>query len=267
MKRPKFDDSWSAEVVRVYEHDLDEIWDSSRARHMYNKYHYQLKLYTQIAKDLTPKNILDVGCAQATLAMTLAEQGYRVTANDIRGEFLEYAKSRYEKGDIRFVHGNIFDIDIGEKFDLIYANQIIEHLVHPVEFIANLSRFLNPGGCMVLTTPNHDYIKNCLPSFDELGDTTQYEHLQFTADADGHFFSYTPNELKRIIGQAGMAVKRVFTFESPIISGHMKIRFLHRVVPYKALSLGNFIAERLPFFGRRLCHQLGILATLDQPEI
>jgi 2-polyprenyl-3-methyl-5-hydroxy-6-metoxy-1,4-benzoquinol methylase len=263
MKRPKFDESWSAEVIRVYEHDLDEIWDSSRARHMYNKCKYHLSLYNKIAQNLKPRHILDVGCAQATLAITLAEQGYHVTANDIRSEFLEYAKSRYEKGDIKFVHGNIFEINIGDTFDLIYANQIIEHLVHPVNFISSLSRLLKPGGAIVLTTPNHDYVKNSLPSFDELGDATQYEHLQFTADADGHFFSYTAKELERIIREAGMEVKRTFTFESPIISGHMKIRFLHSVLPYSALSFGNFVAERLPFIGRRLCHQLGILATID----
>ena len=59
-------------------------------------------LYLGIADRYRARTVLDIGAAQATLALLLAESGRSVTAVDIRPQFLEYAKTRYQRGDIRF---------------------------------------------------------------------------------------------------------------------------------------------------------------------
>jgi 2-polyprenyl-3-methyl-5-hydroxy-6-metoxy-1,4-benzoquinol methylase len=106
---------------------------------------------------------------------------------DIRQQFLDYAAARHEHGEIRFVRGNALEDEPGGKFDLIFANQIIEHLVHPLELVRRLMAWLKPGGRLVVTTPNGAYVKNSLPSFGDIDDATKHEHPQFSADADGHF--------------------------------------------------------------------------------
>jgi len=97
MKRPIFNESWDDEVKRVYEHDMQEMWDKSIAGHIYNMYHSQLEMYQSLIPE-NAKCLLDVGCAQATLALMLAEKGYDVTAVDLRKKFIEYAKTRYTHG-------------------------------------------------------------------------------------------------------------------------------------------------------------------------
>ena len=256
MKPPVFDPSWSDEVCRIYEHDQEELWDASRPRYLRNRYRNLLEHYRGFAHRLRPRSVLDIGCAQATLALTLAEDGYRVVASDLRAEFLEYAKTRYERGDIRFVAGNVFELNLNEQFDLVYANQIIEHLVHPVDFLAKLRGFVAPGGHLVVATPNHGFLMSRLPSYDELGDVTQYEHKQFTADADGHFFAYRPSELQKFFRDAGFQVESVHLFETPWASGHMKVRYLHAVLPYRVLRGMEGLTKRLPWIGPKLCHQL-----------
>ena len=114
---------------------------------------------------------------------------------DIRQQFLDYAASRHETGEIRFVCGNAMETDPGERFDLVFANQIIEHLVYPLKLVGRLASWLKPGGRLVVTTPNGEYFRNSLPHFSEIGDPAQYEAAQFSADADGHFFAYTAQEL------------------------------------------------------------------------
>lgn len=257
MKRPVFDPAWPAEVKRVYEHDMQEIWHSSLARHIFNMYHSQLEMY----KSLVPGGaqcILDVGCAQATLALQLAEAGYEVTAVDIRGDFLDYAKSRYTHGAIEFLTGNVFDLEIDNKFDVIFANQILEHLVYPVEFVRKLALLLRSGGKIVMTTPNWAYIKNTLPSFSQLGNPKNWEHLQFTADGDGHFFAYTADELIDVFNRAGLRASQCSGYETPWISGHMKFRYLHQAVPYVMLKYLDQVFKAVPF-SSRYCYQL--LAT------
>jgi 2-polyprenyl-3-methyl-5-hydroxy-6-metoxy-1,4-benzoquinol methylase len=132
MKRPIADAGWPPEVVEIYQNDMREMWDASIERHMFHQYHNQIDLYRSIVARYGANTVLDIGCAQGTLALLLAEDGRRVTAVDIRPAFLEYAKTRYERGDIQFIAANAFDIPELGPFDLVFANQIIEHLVYPV---------------------------------------------------------------------------------------------------------------------------------------
>src|SRR5687768_9941714 len=122
MKRPVFDPSWPADVVEIYRNDMREMWDASIERQVFNQYHNQLDLYLSLVEKYRADSILDIGCAQGTLALLLAESGRSVTAVDIRQQFIDYAKTRYERGDIRFIASNVFDAaDIG-TFDLVFAN-------------------------------------------------------------------------------------------------------------------------------------------------
>ncbi|MCZ6675184.1 MAG: methyltransferase domain-containing protein [Verrucomicrobia bacterium] len=256
MKIPVFDPSWPEEIIALYTHDMREIWDDAIAIQIWNQYHNQLEQYKTFAPSDKVLDILDVGCAQATLALQLAEVGHRVMAIDLRQEFLDYATSRYEKGKIDFVQGNVLELKLGGKFDLVYANQIVEHLVYPTEMVAVLKKLLKPGGRLVVTTPNWHYLMNSLPSFIELGDPKNWEHRQFTADGDGHFFAYKGTELRQIFIQAGIAQVETTYFESPWISGHMKLRYLHGILPGGALRNLDRLLLCLPVLGKRFSHQL-----------
>ncbi|MDZ4812526.1 MAG: class I SAM-dependent methyltransferase [Pseudomonadota bacterium] len=262
MKPPVFNPDWPDDVLALYRHDMQEIWDRGIAPQVWNQYHNQLDLYLGLAP-AQPAKILDVGCAQGTLALMLAERGHSVLAVDLRPQFLEYAKSRYTHGDVRFMSGNVLEDDIPGGHDLIFANQIIEHLVYPGEMLQRLKKLLKPGGRLVTTTPNAAYVKNDLPSYRALGDPGQWAHLQFTADADGHFFAYSAVELHELYETAGFHDVRARFFETPLINGHMKLRYLHRWMPVPVLRMFDRLTLMLPWLGRASAHQL--LATGIRP--
>jgi 2-polyprenyl-3-methyl-5-hydroxy-6-metoxy-1,4-benzoquinol methylase len=263
MKAPILDTDWPADVMALYRHDMQEIWDRSIAPQIWNQYHNQLDLYLGFAGNQALR-ILDVGCAQGTLALMLAEGGHQVLAVDIRPQFLEYARSRHTHGDVQFLVANALEDDIPGGHDLIFANQIIEHLVYPAELLTRLKRLLKPGGRLVTTTPNGAYVKNPLPSYTELGDPREWEHLQFTADGDGHFFAYRAEELQTLYRNAGLVQVETRYFETPFINGHMKLRYLHGVLPTALLLLLDRAALALPGIARLTAHQL--LATGVRPQ-
>lgn len=246
----------------LYRHDMQEIWDCSLAPHVWNQYHNQLGTYLPFA-GTAPLDVLDVGCAQGTLALMLAERGHRVTAVDLRPEFLAYAESRHTHGEIRFVAGNVLQDEFAGAFDLVFANQIIEHLVYPDQLLQQLKKRLKPGGRLVITTPNGSYVKNALPSYKQLGDPKAWEHLQFTADGDGHFYAYLREELVEIFNAAGLTQVQARFFESPLISGHMKVRYVHGVVPSGLLSALDKLVVNTPWVGRRLTHQLLVTGVAE----
>ena len=258
MKPPAHDPGWSAEIQALYHHDMREIWDPTIARHIWNQYHNQLNTYLKIAGPADGqggKRILDVGCAQGTLALLLAERGHDVLAVDLRPAFLAYARSRYTHGRLRFQEGNALQLALDEQFDIVFANQIIEHLVYPARLVAELNRLLAPGGQLVVTTPSWHYALNKLPSFKELGDPAEHEHKQFTADGDGHFFAYRADELEQIFRHEGLNAVSSRFFETPFISGHLKVRYLHDFLPPGLLRRFDRAALATPV-GRLLAHQL-----------
>ena len=262
MKAPVFDPSWPADVQALYRHDVQEMWDPTIAPQIWNQYHNQLDLYCALADERGQIDILDVGCAQGTLALLLAERGHRVCAMDIQQQFLDYAALRHEKGEIRFIYGNALDATPDQKFDLIFANQLIEHLVYPAQLVGRLASWLKPRGRLVVTTPNWAYIKSVLPSFGEIGDPAQHEHLQFFADGDGHFFAYRASELVEIYRSAALSHIHVRCFETPWISGHIKFRYLHRGLPTGMLRWLDRTTLRVPVLGERLAHQLMIVGEV-----
>ena len=58
-----------------------------------------------------------------------------------------------------------------EGFDFIIANNVIEHVVNPIQFLKNISDSLKEGGKVFLTAPNKEY------SFDSNRALTSNEHL------------------------------------------------------------------------------------------
>lgn len=253
MRRPLFNPEWPEEVVEIWRNDMREMWDPNIERHVFHQYHNQLDVYLGLVEKYGARSVLDVGCAQGTLALLLAERGHSVTAVDIRPNFLEYAQTRYERGDIRFRAANIFDApDLGQ-FDFVFGNQIIEHLVYPADFLRALAWYAKPGGVVAVSTPNHDYFVSRLPSYSELGDAREHEHRQFSASGGDHFFAYTEEELRDAARAAALEVLEMLYFETPAISGHFRMRHLHRL-PVALLRAADRLALRLA--PRPLAHQL-----------
>ncbi len=103
------------------------------------------------------KAILDVGCGLGYLTFVLNKLGHKVTGLDVSSNAIKYAKENF--GDL-FVQGTIEQYLplTGNSFDYIIASEIIEHLLDPVDFIQKLINLVRPGGKIIITTPNKDYM-------------------------------------------------------------------------------------------------------------
>jgi SAM-dependent methyltransferase len=102
--------------------------------------------------------VLDVGCAQATAAILLAESGYNVIGVDADPNCLQYACKRDEFALCRFV---CLDASKGlgleallTDFDAIVLGEVLEHVPNPRKLIASCRERLRSGGRLVISTPN-----------------------------------------------------------------------------------------------------------------
>lgn len=56
--------------------------------------------------------------------------------------------------DPRITYGNMEVVDLGRKFDVIVAGDVIEHVSNQGLFLDNIRKHLNSDGRLIITTPN-----------------------------------------------------------------------------------------------------------------
>jgi 2-polyprenyl-3-methyl-5-hydroxy-6-metoxy-1,4-benzoquinol methylase len=110
---------------------------------------------------LTDRSVLDIGSASRHRRPDWMHGLVCGVASHVVGVDRDEATvvKLQERGyDIRV--GDAQDFDVGEKFDIVLAGELIEHLDNVHGFLQSVHRHLGPDGRLVLTTPNPFYFMN-----------------------------------------------------------------------------------------------------------
>lgn len=94
--------------------------------------------------------LLEIGCGYGFLLSECRELFRSRTGTDYSHKAVSLARRHAESVYV----GGVDAVPSCAKFDCIVANQVIEHVYRPKEFVKGLKEHLNPGGRVVLTTPN-----------------------------------------------------------------------------------------------------------------
>jgi 2-polyprenyl-3-methyl-5-hydroxy-6-metoxy-1,4-benzoquinol methylase len=237
-------DSWR----KSYDYDLQEIYGQVSNRGYFyaydNRRRHAISLLTEA---LAPAaKILDIGAAQGNFSLQLAEMGFEVTWNDVRGELAEYVRLKHERGTLHFAVGNAFELQFAQPFDAVLITEIIEHVAHPDDFLAKVAELLRPGGYIIMTTPNGAYFRNKLPRFSDCPDPSVYEAIQFKPDSDGHIFLLHTDEVHQFAVKAGLRVDKLQLFTNPLTNGRVKLGYALRLLPSSAVERIETLTQRLP---------------------
>jgi len=248
MKRVYLENNWNESWKYSYKYDLLEEYGASGNKGYTYAYKNRKKQILTLLQSVVPEGakILDVASAQGNFSIALAEGGYKVTWNDLRENLAEYVELKREYGDITYAAGNIFSIKFKELFDCALIAEIIEHVAHPDEFLKNIASLIKPGGYIVMTTPNGEYIRNNLPKFSKCINPSIYEDLQFKPDSDGHIFLLYYDEICRIASEAKLAIRKIRYFTNPLTHGYMKTGLFLKIIPKFLVDLLESFTRLLP---------------------
>jgi SAM-dependent methyltransferase len=269
MIKPVYSDSWPELWKRSYRWDEAELWGGRSDLGYSYQYRIRRNWILEAVRKLVPAGgvILDIAGASGNFTLPLAEQGYKVTWNDLRPEMIDLVKRKYESGEIDFVPGNIFDLAArwDARFDGILATEVIEHVAHPDEFLVAAGKMLKPGGHLFLSTPNGRYFKFKLPRFSDCEDPSVFESAQFKPNSDGHIFLLDCEECRMLGERAGLEVVRLEVMTNPLTRGHLGLGRLLRILPEGLVHSLEGATRRLPQRTReKLLCQLG--AVLRKPQ-
>jgi len=134
-----------------------------------------------------PRSILDVGCGAGWTMRTTRE---RFPVSEIEG--IEPSKIN---ADLARQAG--FEVHVGKigegggpqkTYDLIYANNVLQHVLSPIEFLDELRGLLSPEGFLILTCP----------------DSSRPSNEMLWVD---HNYSYSPYHLMQLAQKTGFHAK------------------------------------------------------------
>ncbi|MFW5983500.1 MAG: class I SAM-dependent methyltransferase [bacterium] len=108
-------------------------------------------------------SVLEIGCGIGTvtslLAKYLSNSGH-VLAVDLSKKSIKIARQRINKKNVKFIDGDILDMDIKDKYDVILLPDVIEHIPldkHPLLF-KKLSNLLKDNGMITIHIPDPHYL-------------------------------------------------------------------------------------------------------------
>ena len=146
--------------------------------------------------------VVDLGCGDGAWLD-------RHPMTDAVGIDLDASNLRSAVRQWRFVEA---DLDEGipldtSSVDAVRANQVVEHIRNPLQFLAEIHRILRPGGMLVITTPNVRYFRHVVRlALHGAGPMTSERAERSLADWDGgHIHYFTARDLEWLASAAGFA--------------------------------------------------------------
>jgi O-antigen biosynthesis protein len=167
--------------------------------------------------NLSTAKVLEIGCAGGATGKSLKESfpvqyyvGIEVSqeaANTAKKHLDRVIIADVEKTDLASEHG----LMPGE-FDLLLALDVLEHLYNPWDVLAELSRYLKPGGYVVASIPN---IQNITIVEDLIKGNWQYQDAGILDATHMRFFTLEAS--KQMFNGAGLTIKNLeLVFNPPI---------------------------------------------------
>lgn len=182
--------------------------------------------------------LLDIGCATGFMGEYLIKKkDCQVYGIEISREEAREARKRLVKVFEGDVENKSTLNQIKEKFDVILAQAIIEHLKDPLKALKSWRRFLKKGGVLIVTTSNITHWSTRLDIIRGKFDYKDYGILDNT-----HLRFYTMNTFPELVRSAGYKIEK-FSIDPvggglPRISKYLS-NFFPNVFAYQMLVMAK----------------------------
>jgi SAM-dependent methyltransferase len=141
-----------------------------------------------------PGRLLDIGCGPGLLLEEAAALGWK--ASGVEPSIWAVEEGHRRGLEIQRGTSDNVDLESG-SFDVIVANDVIEHVPDPPGFGRRLFELLKPGGVVYLCTPDVSSV------------VARTLRRWWWSVLPGHLFYFSPETLARVLQAAGLRVLKV----------------------------------------------------------
>lgn len=156
-------------------------------------------------------SFLDVGCGKGKMAHELKEVGANV-----------YGTEPYLNSEIIYSNGlriqKKFISEISEQYDIVFLDNVFEHLDSPLNDLLAIKKILNINGICGLI----------FPGFGQMLD--EYKENAYTIQAPQHSCLHTEKSIRILANKAGMSVKKII--RQPVEAWYIKSYLLKKGIEF-----------------------------------
>ena len=196
--------------------------------------------------------VLEIGPGGGVWTSYFIRNGASVTCVDMAEQVLKGNQKLHPEA--KCILANATTVKINEKFDLVFAKDVIEHIEDDIEFLKNMSDHLKPSGMILINTQNNV----CLNYLIQGG----YHRLMGNKDWCGwdptHVRFYNSRSLKTKLAASGFRCMKWFGnyyFPYRILAHHLKIP--DSIAVFRAIETTG-LCYRFPF--NKLGWNIGVVA-------
>jgi 2-polyprenyl-3-methyl-5-hydroxy-6-metoxy-1,4-benzoquinol methylase len=158
------------------------------------------------------KKVLELGCAEGSTTRVLRQRGCRVTGIEMDPTAAETAAEFAERVIVDNLETMNFDAALGrERFDVIVAADVLEHLSDPVRCLRACVAFLSARGEVVLSIPNVAHADVRLALLDG-----QFEYSDWGLLDNTHLRFFTRDSLLDFLDDCGLAELEIRRVTRPL---------------------------------------------------
>ena len=84
--------------------------------------------------------VLDIGCGNGALTYDVAKKAKRVVGIDSNKKNIEFAKAKYLRSNVEYIHGDALKDLPNRLFDVIILSNVLEHIDKRVDFLNFLKK-------------------------------------------------------------------------------------------------------------------------------
>lgn len=99
-------------------------------------------------------NLLDIGAGEGILTQLIADSFEKIVVVEPSPIYINKAKIKLHGYPVSFYQGLIEEFDTKDRFDLIIASGILEHVINPHTILNKIRSFLKDNGIFIAIVPN-----------------------------------------------------------------------------------------------------------------
>ncbi len=176
----------------------------------------KLEVVRYLLNKYRPQTILDLGAGSGNLELTFAHQVKKITAVDYNDDAVHFLKKKLKESQIKNVTVKQANLSDSEKiaalgsFDFIIMVDVLEHLELAVsnKLISAFKKILNPGGVVVIVTPNYQsawpFLERFVDRFTSIPDLGHCQHISL----------FTPHNILPLFVKKGFKCVKLSTFNT-----------------------------------------------------
>jgi SAM-dependent methyltransferase len=142
METPKYgQDLWKGERLET------NIYNDVAVEHLHR--------YAFVMKFVKDKHVLDLASGEGYGSNLIAREACNVIGVDISQEALAHARQKYQKDNLKFLHGSASNVPVdSNSIDIVVSFETIEHHNEHEEMLLEIKRVLKPDGILIMSSPD-----------------------------------------------------------------------------------------------------------------